>query len=162
MNKRLPTNTIAAPTPSAVFPPLPNHHTLRQRLRAFLVVNTRFVDTEDTCCLKLVSIICSFTIYRHTEDSRLTPDTQTSWDTKLPPKIRNDLRVDEVEVPSLLERLQKPCLMSDIRKRNIGRERKCFKIRMSDVKSFDTYNHPHRIKYAFLPTWAIFLVCPFL
>lgn len=45
---REPRKTMLAPTPSSVFHPFPNHHTLKQRLRALRVVSTRLVDTLET------------------------------------------------------------------------------------------------------------------
>ena len=43
-----PRNTMLAPTPSSVFHPFPNHHTLKHRLSALRVVRTRLVDTLET------------------------------------------------------------------------------------------------------------------
>ena len=39
---------MPAPAPSWPFHPLPNHHTLKQRLIALRAVRARFVDTEET------------------------------------------------------------------------------------------------------------------
>lgn len=60
---------------------------------------------------------------QRTDESLLTPETQMSWDTRFAPKIRNEVAVEEVEVP--LERLEIPCFMSGMRNRKIGSERKC-------------------------------------
>ena len=54
MYRTEPRKTIPAPSPSCAFQPLPNHHTLKQRLSALRVVSTRFVDTDDTRCTPAV------------------------------------------------------------------------------------------------------------
>lgn len=46
-----PKNTMPAPAPSCEFQPLPNHHTLKQRLMALRVVSTMLVETEDIRCV---------------------------------------------------------------------------------------------------------------
>lgn len=50
-----------------------------------------------------------------------------SWEIKLPPKIRNETRAERAEASFPLERLQKPCLMSGMRNKKMGRERKCLR-----------------------------------
>ena len=83
---------MAAPAPSCAFQPLPNHHTLKQRLSALRVVNTRFVLTLDTRCQHT-----RWSDARTKEDERgrartdvswFTPETQTSCVTRLTARMR--------------------------------------------------------------------------
>jgi hypothetical protein len=103
--KRLPQNTIKAPVPNFMFHSFPNHQTLKQRLSAFLAVNTMFVETEDTW-----------------EVRRLTPDTHTSWVIRLPNNMINGVTVEVVDCG--LVKLLKPCFISLLRNAKKGRERK--------------------------------------
>jgi hypothetical protein len=104
-NKKLPINTMDAPITMGAFQLLPNHHTLKHKLSAFLVVRTRLVETEETW-----------------EDNLLTPDTQTSWESKLMARnAQGPSPVEERDV--VLDRLSRPCFTSFARKRKIGNER---------------------------------------
>jgi hypothetical protein len=54
--KMVPMNTMLAPRVSFLSHGFPNHQTLMHRLRAFRVVKTRFVDTDDTDYYQRVKI----------------------------------------------------------------------------------------------------------
>lgn len=60
--RTVPANTKVAPRANRAETPEPNHQTLRQRLAALRAVRTRFVVTDDTLEVRL-----------------LTPETQTAW-----------------------------------------------------------------------------------
>lgn len=74
-----------------------------------------------------------------TEERRLTPDTHTSWVTRLAINMIKEVTVEVVDCG--LDRLLKPCFISLPRNTKKGRERKCFDKIQFQTQSCSSHSH---------------------
>lgn len=65
-----------------------------------------------------------------TDDNRFTPETQINCETRFTANIRYEAAAGDVDVAS--ERLEMPCLISGMRNKNIGSDKKCYNTRRLD------------------------------